>query len=148
DFLVRMAAIPPGNVSAAAPHPVSGLILDLTQSARPVDQELRRLGVKGGTPVAVFQVRRDLAYGLNFYRNQPISYYEDERPGDMPHGIPAEEHVVVTRAGNGDAVQAAVGPREVKRLGAFPPRQLEFFLVSSARLTTNGTQARWLKVGG
>src|SRR5262249_60701476 len=117
DFLVRMAPLPAGNVSAAAPHHVIGLILDLTQSARPVDQELRRLGVKGGTPVAVFQVRRDLAYGLNFYRNQPISYYEDERPGDMPHGIPAEEHVVFTRAANDDAVQAVVGPRGVRRLG-------------------------------
>jgi len=109
------------------------LILDLTQSARPVDEELRRLGVKDGSPVAVFQVKRDLAYGLDFYRNQPISYYENEGPLDMPHGIPAGEHVVVTRAGNGDAVQAAVSPRAVKRLGAFPPRQLEFFLVSSAR---------------
>jgi 4-amino-4-deoxy-L-arabinose transferase-like glycosyltransferase len=133
-FLLRMAAIPSGNVSAAGgPRPISGLILDLTQSARPVDQELRRLGVKDGTPVAVFQVRRDLAYGLDFYRKQPISYYENEGPLDMPHGIPAEEHVVVTRAGNGDAVEAAASPRAVKRLGAFPPRQLEFFLVSSAR---------------
>src|SRR5215475_4767955 len=88
-FLLRMAAIPPGNVSAAGgPPPISGLILDLTQSARPVDQELRRLGVKDGTPVAVFQVKRDLAYGLDFYRNQPISYYENEGPLDMPHGIP------------------------------------------------------------
>lgn len=51
----------------------------------------------------------------------------------MPHGIPAEEHVVVTGAGNGDAVRAAVSPRAVKQLGTFPSRQLEFFVVSSAR---------------
>ena len=133
-FLLRMAAIPPGKISAVGePHPISGLILDLTQSARPVDQELRRLGVNEGTPVAVFTVRRDLAYGLNFYRNRPISYYEGEGPRDMPHGIPAEQHVVVTKAGNGDAVQAAVSPRAVKRLGAFPPRDLEFFLVSNSK---------------
>jgi hypothetical protein len=68
-----------------------------------------------------------------FTGNQSISYYEGEGPRDMPHGIPAEEHVVVTRAGNGDAVQAAVSPRAVKRLGAFPPRDLEFFLVSDSK---------------
>lgn len=127
-FLLRFAAIP-----EKGDYPIHGLILDMTQSARPVDLQLRRLGVKDGTPIAVFNVRRDVAYGLNFYRNQPITYYESDRPRDLPSGIPAQEHVVVAQTGNEDAVRAAVGPRQVTRLGAFPPQHLEFFLVSNLK---------------
>jgi hypothetical protein len=109
-------------------------IVDQANSARAVAARLGELGA-GRTSLALFNVRRDrdLAYGLNFYRNQPVAYYEAEGPRDLPHGIPPEEHVVITKAGNGDAVQAAVGPREVKALGDFPPQHLEFFLVSRAR---------------
>lgn len=107
-------------------------IIDQANSARAVDARLGELGV-GRTSLAVFSIRRDLAYGLNFYRDQPVTYYEAEGPRDLAHGIPPEEHVVITKAGNGDAVQAAVGPREVKALGGFPPQHLEFFLVSRAR---------------
>jgi 4-amino-4-deoxy-L-arabinose transferase-like glycosyltransferase len=127
-FLLRMAAIPQADA-----YPIHGLILDITQSARPVNQELRRLGVADATPVAVFNVRRDIAYGLNFYRNQPINYYESESPRDLPSGIPASEHVVIARTGNESAVQALVAPRQIKRLGDFPPQRLEFFLVSNPK---------------
>jgi 4-amino-4-deoxy-L-arabinose transferase-like glycosyltransferase len=122
-FLLRFAAIP-----EAAGYPVHGLIIDIAQSTRSVDGQLRRLGYPE-TPVAVFNVRRDVAYGLSFYRNHPVSYYEQGGPRDLPYGVPATLHVVVTRPGNGDAVQAAVGDRKVTSVGLFPPQQLEFFLV-------------------
>jgi 4-amino-4-deoxy-L-arabinose transferase-like glycosyltransferase len=132
-FLLRMAAIPPSQVVAdGGSHPVSGLILDVTKSARPVNLQLRSLGVKDGTPVALLDLGRDLAYGLNFYRNQAITYYDPEPPRDLFHKIPDEEHVVICKAGSGDAVRAVVSPRQVKALGSFPPQHLEFFLVSSA----------------
>jgi hypothetical protein len=131
-FLLRFAAIPESDN-----YPIHGLILDITQSARPVDLQLRQLGVRAGvnedTPVAVFDVKRDLAYGLDFYRNQAVSYYEREGPRDLPSGIPSGEHVVITRAGNAGAVQAAVAPRQVTRLGSYPPQHLEFFLVSNPK---------------
>lgn len=127
-FLLRFAAIPESDS-----YPIHGLIIDITQSARPVDLELRRLGVKQETPVAVFDVRRDLAYGLTFYRNQPVSYYEPDGPRDLPSGVPSGEHVVITRAGNAAAVQAVVGPRQATRVGIFPPQHLEFFLVSNPK---------------
>jgi 4-amino-4-deoxy-L-arabinose transferase-like glycosyltransferase len=122
-FLLRFASLP-----ETAGYPAR-LIVDITQSARPIDLQLRRLGY-ADTPVAVFNVRRDIAYGLNFYRDRAVSYYEQGGPRDLPYGIPAGEHVVVTKAGNGDAVQAAVGRRQVTLLGGFPPQHLEFFLVS------------------
>jgi 4-amino-4-deoxy-L-arabinose transferase-like glycosyltransferase len=106
--------------------------IDSTQSARPIQQKLTELGA-AEDPVAVFNVKRQVAYGLNFYRNQPVSHYEQEGPVDLPSGVPSVGHVVVAKEGSLGAVQAVVGDRQVTPLGAFPPQHLEFFLVSSAK---------------
>src|SRR5579859_6853668 len=107
-------------------------IIDKVQSARAVQAELSR-HIGKDVPVATLNVKRDIAYGLNFYRNQPISHYEQEGPADLPTGIPAAQHVVVARQGSLGAVQAVVGSRGVTSIGNFPPRQLEFFLVGPAK---------------
>ncbi|HEV8491292.1 MAG TPA: glycosyltransferase family 39 protein, partial [Candidatus Angelobacter sp.] len=107
--------------------------IDRTQSARPINQRLTELGVTATEPVATFNVKRQVAYGLDFYRNQPISHYEHEGPLDMPTGIPSAMHVVVAKEGSLGAVQAAVGSRQVLPLGAFPQQHLEFFQVSAAK---------------
>jgi 4-amino-4-deoxy-L-arabinose transferase-like glycosyltransferase len=107
--------------------------IDRTQSARPINQTLTELGVTATEPVATFNVKRQVAYGLDFYRNQPISHYEQEGPLDMPTGIPSGMHVVVAKEGSLGAVQAAVGNRQVLPLGTFPLQHLEFFQVSAAK---------------
>lgn len=118
-FLLRFAVIP-----QQSGNPVHGSVIDLTQSARPVDAELRELGVTSG-PVAIFNVRhqRELEYGLNFYRNQAIDLY-----GRDP--IPEEAHVVIAQEGDMDAVQASVGQRKITSIGVFAPQRLQFFQVS------------------
>jgi 4-amino-4-deoxy-L-arabinose transferase-like glycosyltransferase len=107
--------------------------IDRTQSARPINQRLAELGVSASDPVASFNVKRQVAYGLDFYRNQPISHYEQEGPLDMPSGVPSAKHVVVAREGSLGAVQAVAGDRQVTSIGTFPPQHLEFFLVSAAK---------------
>jgi 4-amino-4-deoxy-L-arabinose transferase-like glycosyltransferase len=107
-------------------------VIDKTQSARPIAEELSRRA-PADLPVATFNVKRDIAYGLDFYRNQPISHYEQEGPIDLPAGIPAGRHIVVARKGSLGAVQAVVGDRSVMSIGEFRPRQLEFFLVDAAK---------------
>jgi 4-amino-4-deoxy-L-arabinose transferase-like glycosyltransferase len=107
--------------------------IDRTQSARPINQRLAELGVAASDPVASFNVKRQVAYGLDFYRNQPISHYEQEGPLDMPSGVPSAKHVVVAREGSLGAVQAVAGDRQVTSIGTFPPQHLEFFLVSAAK---------------
>jgi hypothetical protein len=42
---------------------------------------------------AVFHVRRELAYGLNFYYDKPISYYGPDGPSDMPPKTPPDPPV-------------------------------------------------------
>jgi 4-amino-4-deoxy-L-arabinose transferase-like glycosyltransferase len=106
--------------------------IDGTQSARPISQRLTELGA-GNDPVAVFNVKRQITYGLSFYRNQPVSHYEHEGPVDQPTGIPAARHIVVAKEGSLGAVQAAVGDRQVTSLGTFPLQHLEFFRVSATK---------------
>jgi 4-amino-4-deoxy-L-arabinose transferase-like glycosyltransferase len=107
-------------------------VIDKWQSARPIAEELGR-HAPADLPVATFNVKRDIAYGLDFYRNQPIAHYEPEGPADLPTGVPAGRHVVVARKGSLGAVQAVVGDRSVTSIGEFKPRQLEFFLVDAAK---------------
>jgi len=107
--------------------------IDRAQSSRPIQQRLVELGVLADEPVASFNVKRQVAYGLDFYRNQPISHYEQEGPLDLPSGIPSGKHIVVAREGSLGAVQGAVGNRQVLPIGTFPPQHLEFFQVSAAK---------------
>src|SRR5215472_6751495 len=100
-------------------------VLDQALSARAVAARMRELGVPQG-PLSVFNVKRDVEYGLNFYRNQPVGRYERD-------GVPAGEHVVIAKMGSEGAVQALAGPRQVTDLGGFSPQHLEFFLVSNVR---------------
>src|SRR5689334_7272578 len=106
--------------------------IDRTQSARPINQRLAELGAADG-PVAVFNVKRQITYGLTFYRNEPISHYEHEGPIDLPSGVPSARHIVVAKEGSLDAVRAIVGNRHVTTLGTYSPQHLEFFLVSAAK---------------
>lgn len=101
----------------------SASVVDGATSARTVDAELTRLGVTSG-PIAVLNVRRDVEYGLNFYRNQPISRYERD-------GVPSQTHVVIAKQGSEAAVQAIAGDRKVSPLGTFTPQHLEFFRVAA-----------------
>lgn len=66
---------------------MNGHLLDLNYSARPLARAIQKADPE--TPVvAVHDVRRDLDYGLAFYRDQKVVHYEVD-------GIPAEAHVLV-----------------------------------------------------
>jgi 4-amino-4-deoxy-L-arabinose transferase-like glycosyltransferase len=129
--LLRLATLVPVVLALAFLLRPAAIVIDNALSARTVNFRLKELGI-GNAPVAVFN-RRDLAYGLTFYRNQPVAYYEPRGPRDLPSGILAQDHVVIAKAGSGDAVRAVLGPRQVTRLGDFTPQHLEFFLVSNPK---------------
>jgi hypothetical protein len=71
-------------------------LLDRTYSARPLAERLAAITPANGT-VAVFRVRRDMEYGLSFYRNHQVVNYDED-------GVPPGQHVLVVRvAGKGGA---------------------------------------------
>jgi len=65
-------------------------LLDRTYSARPLAEQIAEL-VPADETVAVFRVRRDVEFGLAFYRNHEVANYEES-------GVPDAEHVLVVRA--------------------------------------------------
>ncbi len=65
---------------------LNGHLLDLNYSARPLAREIAQAAPT--TPaVAELDVRRDIVYGLAFYRDQPILNYRN--------GVPDESHILV-----------------------------------------------------
>jgi len=64
-------------------------LLDRSYSARPLAERLEAITSENET-VAVFRVRRDMEYGLAFYRNREVANYEEV-------GVPPEEHILVVR---------------------------------------------------
>jgi 4-amino-4-deoxy-L-arabinose transferase-like glycosyltransferase len=65
----------------------NGHLLDLNYSARPLAREIQRIDPNASL-VAEFDVRRDLVYGLAFYRDQKIISYTTD-------GVPNQTHLLV-----------------------------------------------------
>jgi hypothetical protein len=64
-------------------------LVDRTYSARPLAERIASM-VPDDETVAVFRVRRDIEYGLSFYRNREVINYENS-------GVPDGRHVLVVR---------------------------------------------------
>jgi len=81
--------------SANTKHNIN--LMDMTYSARPLAQILDQISPPPGT-IAVWRVRRDVQYGLSFYRNQRTVNYDvgitvsdPEAAGSGPHGVLIDE---------------------------------------------------------
>jgi hypothetical protein len=98
-----------------------GKDLDLNYSARPLAREMQQLA-PNVRPVAVENVRRDLIYGIAFYRNEePIEYSKD--------GIPAGEHLLVMPANETPQLEHWLAGRVYEPLFLYPSQGLEVYKV-------------------
>jgi hypothetical protein len=73
----------------------------------------------------VYNTRRELRYGLVFYRNQKVSSYNEQ-------DIPLSEHLLIAKAGSRPEFEPLLNGRQVARLGQFPAQHVEYYLVSAA----------------
>jgi 4-amino-4-deoxy-L-arabinose transferase-like glycosyltransferase len=112
-------------VTIGAAIKIGAAQLDGRLSARPLAIQLAQMETRV-LPVAVFGVKRETEYGLAFYRNQRISRYES-------HGIPSEEHLLITPEGARDAIGQFVGSRRVAHLGTLTTQGLEYYWVAGTR---------------
>ncbi len=101
-----------------------GRELDLNYSARPLAQSIQTLAPEV-RPVAVLHVRRDMDYGLAFYRNQPTIHYALD-------GVPAEEHLLVVRSSEVAEVNRWLAGRVYQSILLFDTQGLEVYRVSAA----------------
>ena len=106
-------------------------LLDRSYSARPLADKLAQLAPPTET-VAVFRVRRDVEFGLAFYRNHEVVNYEDT-------GVPDEEHLLVARVTGRRgadlrtpaALQQYLEGRQYEQVLSWPEQGLEVYLVGS-----------------
>jgi len=98
-----------------------GQDLDLNYSARPLAREMQQKAPEARL-VAVMNVRRDMVYGLAFYRNeQPIEYSED--------GVPTAEHLLVIPAADTPAMEHLLAGRVYQQIIEYPARGLQVYKV-------------------
>ena len=104
-------------------------LLDRSYSARPLADQLAADAPADQT-VAVFRVRRDIEYGLSFYRNREVVNYEED-------GVPDTQHLLVVRVTgrNGIALNTPamldeyLEGRQVEQLFTWPEQGLVVYLV-------------------
>ena len=101
-----------------------GRELDRNYSARPLAQSIQSLAPEV-RPLAVLHVRRDMDYGLAFYRNQPTIHYSLD-------GVPQEEHLLVFRSAEAAEVNRWLGGRVYQSILLFDTQGLEVYRVAAA----------------
>jgi 4-amino-4-deoxy-L-arabinose transferase-like glycosyltransferase len=96
--------------------------IDAAESARPVAAQLAQLETEP-TTIAVFRVRRELEYGLNFYRNQALASYDR---GEVPGG----GHLLVARKDSLQSLESLFPGRRFSHVGGFAQQGVEYYWVS------------------
>ncbi len=100
-------------------------ILDMSYSPRPLANLLDQISPKPGV-VAVFRVRRDVEYGLSFYRDQRVADYDQG-------GVPRVSHLLVTRKAYAGEVALRLAARSYAPLFEFPQQNLLVYQVDAAK---------------
>jgi 4-amino-4-deoxy-L-arabinose transferase-like glycosyltransferase len=98
--------------------------IDETLSARPVARELASIETHR-LPLAVYDVPRELEYGLTFYRNQLTFNYRWGK-------VPPQEHLLVAPENSQLEVTKLVPGRRVSFIGEFPAQHVDYFWIGPA----------------
>ncbi len=110
--LLRFTTLVPVLIAFALVLRGTAPIIDVLQSARPVQLTLGETTLGEIPTVAVYDVPRSVEYGLGFYRNQKIASYERNE-------IPDGDHLVVAAAGSKAELEFRLKDRRVTRVGGF-----------------------------
>lgn len=102
---------------------IEGPTIDNFYSARPVAANLHALDADR-RQVAVFNAKRELRYGLEFYRNQSVSSYDENE-------IPFAEHLLIAREGTRSKIEKLLDGRKFERIGGFPSQHIDYYVVSA-----------------
>ena len=98
-----------------------GKDLDVNYSARPLAAEMARQAPEIKV-VAVENIKRDMDYGLAFYRNEPIIHYGSD-------GVPKQEHLLVIPTKDTDGLNRWLAGRVYEPLFLYDSQGLEVYKV-------------------
>ncbi|WP_255550940.1 glycosyltransferase family 39 protein [Granulicella sp. dw_53] len=102
-----------------------GKDLDLNYSARPLAAQIARLAPEIKV-VAVQDVKRDMDYGLAFYRNEPLVHYGTD-------GVPKQQHLLVIRTNDTEGLDRWLAGRVYEPLFLYDSQGLEVYRVYAER---------------
>ncbi|MGA9977029.1 MAG: glycosyltransferase family 39 protein [Candidatus Sulfotelmatobacter sp.] len=121
--MLRFVTLIPVVLAVAAVLKLGSVSVDQTLSSRPLARQIASVETYS-LPLAVFGVRREVEYGLAFYRNQTIVRYERD-------GVPAEEHLLVTPENSRTELEKQVAGRRILLLGHFAPQNVDYYWVAA-----------------
>lgn len=98
-------------------------LIDLTYSARPLARIINEIA-SPAEPVAVYDVRRDVEFGLSYYRDSRVDDYDRD-------GIPSQRHILVVRDSAIDKLSTKLKGRTFEPLFNYPAQNLVVYSVSA-----------------
>lgn len=96
-------------------------LLDASYSARPLAAIISQIARPNET-IAVYRVRRDVEYGLSFYRNHQVDNYDND-------GVSAAEHILITREIYSGQLHTLLAGRSYQPLFSYPAQNLAVYQV-------------------
>ena len=121
---VRNATLIPVVASLIFLLGFEGHELDLNYSARPLAREIAE-HAPDEKIVALLDVKRDMDYGLAFYRNEPLVHYDRQ-------GVPAAEHLLVVHSNRQDDMDRYLAGRVYVPLFLYESQGLAVYRVYAA----------------
>ncbi|HTC46222.1 MAG TPA: glycosyltransferase family 39 protein [Candidatus Aquilonibacter sp.] len=122
--MLRFVTLIPVVLTVGAVLKLGAKPMDEILSARPMAQEIAAIETHP-LPLAVYHVRRELEYGLTFYRNHLTFNYDWGR-------VPQEEHLLVAPEGSQEEIAKLVAGRRVSYLGHYAAQHADYFWVAAA----------------
>lgn len=122
--MLRFVTLIPVVLTVGAVLKLGSVALDQTLSARPLALEISAIETRP-MPLAIYHVRRELEYGLTFYRNQLTLNYDWVK-------IPQQAHLLVAPENSQLEIAQLMPGRRVSFLGHYAPQHVDYFWIAAA----------------
>jgi 4-amino-4-deoxy-L-arabinose transferase-like glycosyltransferase len=122
--MLRFVTVIPVILTMGAVLRLGAVDLDQTLSARPMALEISSMQAHP-LPLAIYHVRRELEYGLTFYRNQLTLNYDWGT-------IPQQEHLLVAPEDSQGEIEKLVAGRRVSYLGHYAAQRVDYYWIAPA----------------
>ncbi len=129
--MLRFVTVIPVLLTVGIVLRLGAVSLDQALSARPLALEIAGMQTRP-LPLAVYHVRRELEYGLTFYRNQLTFNYDWG-------SVPPDEHLLVAPENSLPEIVKLVADRRVSYLGHYDAQHVDYYWVATAGTGSTGT---------
>lgn len=122
--MLRFVTLIPVVLTVGAVLKLGSVALDQTLSARPLALEIAGMETHP-LPLAVYHIRRELEYGLTFYRNELTFNYDWG-------SVPQREHLLVGPENSQGEIAKLVAGRRVSYLGHYAAQHVDYYWIAAA----------------